>query len=91
MCVCVCVCVQTNRKTFCSGTHTAHIHAQKAKKREEDKHITHHTKQMRNISAPYYELLSEVAGTHPEATEHSVSRWLSCYMNAMKSHGMQIR
>ena len=25
-------------------------------------------------------------GTHPEATEHSVSRWLSRYMNVMKSH-----
>ena len=25
-------------------------------------------------------------GTHPEATEHSVSRWLSRNMNVMKSH-----
>ena len=30
--------------------------------------------------------VSDVVGTHPEAKEHSVSRWLSRYMNVMKSH-----
>ena len=30
--------------------------------------------------------VSDVVGTHPEAKEHSVSRWLSRNMNVMKSH-----